>query len=87
MTILSTEPVLKDILDVVYNELENSTSLSVTWEAFLDPYHGIDFDIINQYALAVFVRPVETMYMEQLTEWTHLQIDDYDTDPITKQVG
>ena len=52
---------MKDILDVVYNEMDHRNSLSVTWEAFLDPYHGIDFGIINQYALAVFVRPVETM--------------------------
>ena len=77
---------MKDILDVVYNEMDHRNSLSVTWEAFLDPYHGIDFGIINQYALAVFVRPVETMYMEQLTKWTHLQIGDYDIDPITNQV-
>ena len=85
MTVLPTEPLAKDISEVMYNV--SDSSMFVKWNAFVDSYHGIDFEVISQYAIALFVKPDHTEDLQQVSKWIHLEQEDYNVDPETNMVS
>ena len=64
----------------------NNAVLAVTWKAFADPYLGINLEVVNDYAIAVFVKPEPHVAMNQITKWIHLQTESLHFDPVKKQV-
>ena len=73
--ILPLKPVPREILSVEYNDTESS--VSVIWRPFDDPYQGINFEVINEYAIAIFARTEHTRELHQLTKWSHLTTGGY----------
>ena len=72
-------------MSVEYNDT-NDTVLAVTWKAFADPYLGINLDVVNDYAIAVFVQSKSHVALNQVTKWIHLQTESLHFDPKTNQV-
>ena len=76
--ILPREPIPREITQVQYNETE--TSISVAWRPFIDPYHGVDFNITSQYAIALFARTENGKELNQITKWHTIKDEDYTFD-------